>query len=453
MNQNIHIIQKQRYEIKTRKQKTALDIQNRLEDINTRYVLPVLAEKMDKYFFSDEVVTIDKLELDIGKINANFADEDWAKKILEHLDNQLKQAEAGNKNRKQQKHKHLVESWTWFLKNGILPAGIYNSINEIKKDLQTLDENGKKMLKSFLFYEADDNAILRLASTDVEIRKIHLRLLAPEVNIDWMNLIITDAALGLKEKISSPAITETYYNQVLWQDITRHFILNKGKIISTEDVIRQLKKKTTELSETGKSNLQNLRSKEEELFEKQIDNLEKLTNAINDKSARDEGIFISNAGICLLAPWLPSFFKKTGLITENNFADKWKQQHAIYLLHYLVTNEEYPTEELLIFPKLLSGWPLQMPVINSYQITEQEKTECEDLLRSIIENWEVLKNTSTKGLQGSFLQRSGKLIEQDDQFVLQPEQQSIDLLLEYVPWTFRFILLPWMKKAIQIDWY
>jgi hypothetical protein len=74
-------------------------------------------------------------------------------------------------------------------------------------------------------------------------------------------------------------------------------------------------------------------------------------------------------------------------------------------------------------------------------------------LRSVIENWKALKNTSIKGLQESFLQRSGKLIEQNDQFVVQPEQQSIDLLLEFVPWTFRLTRLPWMKKAMQIDWY
>jgi hypothetical protein len=94
-----------------------------------------------------------------------------------------------------------------------------------------------------------------------------------------------------------------------------------------------------------------------------------------------------------------------------------------------------------------------MPVVNSFQITEKEKNECEDLLRSVIENWKALKNTSIKGLQGSFLQRSGKLIQEEDQFVLQPEQQSIDLLLEYVPWTFRYIRLPWMKKAVEIEWY
>jgi len=178
-----------------------------------------------------------------------------------------------------------------------------------------------------------------------------------------------------------------------------------------------------------------------------------LGDGINERSLNEEGVFFSNAGICLLTPWLPAFFKGIGLAVENNFMDKWKQQHAVYLLHYIVTNEEEPTEELLIFPKLLCGWPLQMPVINSFQITEYERTECENLLRSVIENWKALKNTSIKALQESFLQRSGKLIEKNDQFVVQPEQQSIDLLLEFVPWTFRLIRLPWMKKAMQIDWY
>jgi hypothetical protein len=69
MSRDVHIIQRQHYEIIMRQQKTALDIQQRLEEINTMYVLPQLAEKMDKYFSNDEVVTIDKLELNLGKIS------------------------------------------------------------------------------------------------------------------------------------------------------------------------------------------------------------------------------------------------------------------------------------------------------------------------------------------------------------------------------------------------
>jgi hypothetical protein len=74
-------------------------------------------------------------------------------------------------------------------------------------------------------------------------------------------------------------------------------------------------------------------------------------------------------------------------------------------------------------------------------------------LNSVIQNWSVLKNTTTEGLRESFLQRSGKMTEQEDQFIIQPEQRSIDLLLEYIPWTFRMVRLTWMKKSVQIDWY
>ena len=454
MSKNVHIIQKQRYEMKTDVQHTAMDIQNRIGEINTHYILPLLAEKLDSYFLSDEVVTIDILELDIGTIKNDATDDEWIRRILESLDNKLTSGKAiENKKERKQREQHLVESWLFFLRNGLLPADcIYKSLEEIKRELGTINESGKDLLRNFLFNETNDNIITRLVTNvDYEILKIHIELLFPDVNIDWLNTRIEEAVLEIKAKRSTSDISETFYRHLLWHHITRYFILNKNKINSKEEIIQQILAETIKLKEIDSSDL--MEPEEKERLEKQFQGLEKLTDKINDRSVEKEGVFISNAGVCLLAPWLPSFFKEIGLVIENNFIDKWKQQHAIYLLHYLVTYEKDPTEELLIFSKLLCGWPLLMPVINSFQITEQEKNECEDLLRSVIENWKALKNTSIKGLQGSFLQRPGKLIKQEDQFVLQPEQQSIDLLLEYVPWTFRYTRLPWMKKAVQIEWY
>jgi len=454
MRQKIHIIKRQLYEIKTMKQHTAMDIQNRIGEINTNYVLPMLAEKMDKYFYSDEVVIIDKLEIDIGKIKTDAAENVWVGMIFESLDNRLKSI-TENKNDKKQKEKHLVESWMSFLKNGMLPADcIYKNVDEIKKELHSLDENAKDLLRSFLFYEVNDDMIIRLiGNTDSETKKIHLQLLLPGINIDWLNAGIDEAVMEIVQETPTSTTEKNFYNLFLWHHIISHFILNKNKAISSGEIIQYVINKAIELKEISKPDFQDNKLKEGELFKKQIDDPENLGDGINERSLNEEGVFFSNAGICLLTPWLPTFFKGIGLAVENNFMDKWKQQHAVYLLHYIVTNEEEPTEELLIFPKLLCGWPLQMPVINSFQITEYERTECENLLRSVIENWKALKNTSIKGLQESFLQRSGKLIEQNDQFVVQPEQQSIDLLLEFVPWTFRLIRLPWMKKAMQIDWY
>ena len=135
MSRDVHIIQRQHYEIIMRQQKTAFDIQQRLEEINTMYVLPQLAE-MDKYFSNDEVVTIDKLELNLGKISKDADGREWARLIIDCLEIQLKLFETVNAETKKHKRQHLAESWIWYLKTGVLPAGsIYNSVREIIADL------------------------------------------------------------------------------------------------------------------------------------------------------------------------------------------------------------------------------------------------------------------------------------------------------------------------------
>ena len=58
MKSKTHIIQKQRYEIKTRRQNTAMDMQERLGEINTSYVLPLLAKKLDKHFSDQSKIAI-----------------------------------------------------------------------------------------------------------------------------------------------------------------------------------------------------------------------------------------------------------------------------------------------------------------------------------------------------------------------------------------------------------
>ena len=162
MGQNVHIIKKQVYEIKAMKQHTAMDIQNRVEEINTHYILPVLAEKLDSYFLSNEVVTINKLDLDIGKIQVDATDDEWVRRIFENFDYKLRSSDIENKNERKQKEKHLIESWSFFLKNGLLPADcIYKSLEEIKRELGTINESGKDLLRNFLFNETNDNIINR----------------------------------------------------------------------------------------------------------------------------------------------------------------------------------------------------------------------------------------------------------------------------------------------------
>jgi Contractile injection system tape measure protein len=458
LRQNVHIIQKQRYEIKTRKQRTALDIQNRLQDINTIYVLPGLAKKLDQHFSSEEVVTIDKLELELGKIKLDVTENEWLQRIIEKLDEKLSQGTiTENKNEKKPRHQNLIESWTWFLKNGILPdESIFNSVNEIKQELQAVSKEEKEILKNFFLSDASDIEVERLVTnTDLEEKKIHLQLFLSAADIDLFCLKIEKEIAEVTAKTSSSVIADKFYSHLLWKSVFEKLIFTlKSGSPSVQSIFKKLEEMigSMKLISNTSEKVNNILLKLSTATVKKGSDKE-FADVTNKEVIPENGIYIPNAGLCLLGPWIHSFFKEIGLVSGNAFSDELGQQHAVYLLHYLVTNETESTEDLLVLPKLLCGWPLQMPVINAYQISEKEKSECEDLLRSLIQNWSVLKNTSTDGLKGSFLQREGKLTETEDQFIIQPEQQSIDMLLEYVPWAFRHIRLPWMKKAIQADWY
>ena len=67
-------------------------------------------------------------------------------------------------------------------------------------------------------------------------------------------------------------------------------------------------------------------------------------------------------------------------------------------------------------------------------------------------NWPQLKGTSVRGFRQSFIARNGTLEQQEERWLLTVEKKTHDILLESVPWSFRQIRLPWLKKYIQVVW-
>ena len=70
----------------------------------------------------------------------------------------------------------------------------------------------------------------------------------------------------------------------------------------------------------------------------------------------------------------------------------------------------------------------------------------------MIAHWKKLGNTSVNSLRESFLLRNGKLSETEQYWQLQVEGRAWDVLLNYLPWGYSIISLPWMKKRIQVEW-
>lgn len=173
------------------------------------------------------------------------------------------------------------------------------------------------------------------------------------------------------------------------------------------------------------------------------------------KSPEDDGdfIFVQNCGIVILVPFLKPYFAEFGLLGDKDFVDDEAQKRAVLLLHYLATGDNKVAEFDLTFQKLLCGLPLDEPLPAEIELSEKERAETEELLKSVTQHWPPLNNTSIEGLQATFLQREGKMKLLESGWKLQVETKTVDILLDKLPWGYSTIRLPWLGYTIHVEWY
>ena len=163
-----------------------------------------------------------------------------------------------------------------------------------------------------------------------------------------------------------------------------------------------------------------------------------------------EGIYLDNAGVVLLHPFLPRLFSSLGIAVDDRLI---RPERALCLLHYLATGQTVAPEYALVLPKILCHVPLDWPVESDVELTTAEQEEAVALLESVIHHWEALRNTSPDGLRGTFLVRAGKVSLRDDgDWVLQVEANTADILLDQLPWGISMIKLPWMRTMLWVEW-
>jgi len=165
-----------------------------------------------------------------------------------------------------------------------------------------------------------------------------------------------------------------------------------------------------------------------------------------------EGIYLENAGLVLLWPYLPRLFDQLGLADSRGFLSEPMQERGVLILQQLVTGAAEFPENHLVLNKILCGWPIDEPVATQLDLTEVELVELNDLLDSLIQHWKALKNTSPAGLREAFLQRSGRLSKDDLGWLLIVNRSGHDILLDSLPWGIGLIRLPWMDQPLRVEW-
>lgn len=182
------------------------------------------------------------------------------------------------------------------------------------------------------------------------------------------------------------------------------------------------------------------------------------TERIMENAVQPEYIEVPNAGLCLLAVWFSRLFDMLGLLEANadgkkDLRDTAARIRAIFILQRLVTDEkrEYREQELAL-NRILTGCPFHVPLPRTLELTDNEIRTAESMLSGVKANWDKMKGTSVKGFQKSFIERPGKLEQREDKWVLYVEERSYDILLDSLPWSYRTIRLPWLKKKINVIW-
>jgi hypothetical protein len=165
-----------------------------------------------------------------------------------------------------------------------------------------------------------------------------------------------------------------------------------------------------------------------------------------------ESIYIANAGLILLWPFLGRFFRRLNLVGAKEFNDEASRMRAILLIQYLVTGKKEAPEYELALNKLLCGANMDMEVDMEIDITEEEINLSNSLLTGAITNWEKLKGTRIGTFRETFLQRNGSLYYLNNRWELKVEKKAYDVLLETLPWGIQMIQMSWMKERLVVLW-
>ncbi len=419
-----------------------------------------LTKELEVYFnekFSDEaIVRVQRIEIDLGNMNiANWEKEFVAKcftGIRQKIDT-VRQDQQPNEEVQWQmlgKEQACIEQFFSFLATGKM-LWTNSAI-----DFETWQQ---QIIEAML---SNPNDFRNRMDQFLQINPKAIERLVAQFDDSFLTEMIATCALSLKEVFAKmvllfdaqrvASIDSTMRRRIL-------LVLLPLILISTKRKEKTAGKELIEWLNLEMSKQRN-QSAIVQLTEKLLSIVEEMTNERREESSKEfelieqNSIFINNAGIVLLHPFLQNFFAATHLLQDKNFVNEHVQQRAVHLLQYLAKGQLQMPEYEMQLNKVLCGMNDAQHVDRLIELTDVEKLEADELLQAVIGHWTALKNSSIDGLRETFLQRSGKLsfVQADDFWKLQVERKGMDILLDKMPWGFAHVQLPWMEKALVVEW-
>lgn len=166
----------------------------------------------------------------------------------------------------------------------------------------------------------------------------------------------------------------------------------------------------------------------------------------------DDVVYVDNAGLILLWPFLGSLFEHLGWLDGQAFAEPASTHRAVALTHYLAVGESRLAEYQVLLNKILCGVDLDDVLDIGPPLQSEEMEAADGLLDAALGHGPLWKTLSHDGLRSAFLQRSGALSVRDDHWLLRVERQTHDVIIDRLPWSWQWVRLPWMLGNLHVEW-
>ena len=473
---NTHIIQKQSFDIGFENPGNTLGLQDQIAQVFYENLKPRMEKMFDEMFDNDRHVIIDRLEIDLGTLQQENWELEFTDRALEKLKISLATTQKDIIDAQHYRSQRAVEIFFFYLENGFLPwNNNVSTIAELEK-LLTVDDPlitrlrnliGQKSLVAerlvYQFSEAFTQRLIQKTSPGKQdkvqevlelLRKFDPVSSSPQT-LQPLSKKITDIAMLQALATGHEFTTEKYFPILLKlvhnDNIQETRIKN---IISTLSIRNHPPESSPDKSTATQGELHpdvSTQEKETETAQARTEEVLLIQNAAAVKTDA-EAIYIENAGLVLLHPFLMSLFENLGLAKDEKWQDDFCQQKAVRILQYLANGISPPEEYELVLNKIMCGLQPQEVINTDSELEAETMTECENLLAAVIEHWRILRNTSIESLRETFLMRTGKLSQVDRGWLLQVEQKSFDMLLGHLPWGIGIIKMPVMSEMIFVEW-
>lgn len=484
LNEN-HIINKQVFEFTCSQTGHAFQLQKQMDSGLQYQIQSAINGLLNECDESGEIISIEKLEIDLGEIPFDKFADLLPQKFYASFTEKLSSSVITNKilpgANKTNKDHHTIELLETFLLSGNLPwqAGTSQKFSYNETMVSLLKDNPAG-LKSFLlkhifdatfldrlFYQTDANLLQDIIGLFPALLQCQVMIEDVAAKVSIATIKNTNQLLSLQ---NTATITCTEIEQAV--DVNKNIpkiilqLLTKNPLpVTVEHIKFLIKEKMKELFKNSieinciEESIDNLDSNDisslKELVNNQTTEREKPQNLLyqhNSIKETGEKTYIQNAGLVLMATFLPALFKELQWTDEGGFKSRELQLKALFLLHYICTGDVAAPEYTLQLNKILCGLDLEEPIPFSVALNEAEKQEAEQLLADIIGHWAALKNSSAEALRGSFLLRDALLSYKNDHWLLQVERKGYDILLDHIPWSWQTIRFNWMKTYIEVEW-